>query len=302
MELFTKNKDASWDRIVHLFINENDNLQTYINNKDLCKFVLILDGTGIAEMKDETIVISSPMIFCLTPDIEFKLIENRNINASVVYFKPEVINDSFTHDNLSSGYFRNMTGSTIYQDFVLLKNFYYVDEETTPILKSTPSAMVAIHNLVIKLNKELSEQIDTFWPCRSRSYFIELLFLINSSLNKKEITTNNEIFNTDNTLIPQIICYLNEHISEKIVLDDISRKFLINRNKLNELFRNTTGLTCINYLLKMRMNLSLLLLTDTDLPISEIGERVGFLDTTYFIKTFRKFYNLTPAQYRSKRS
>lgn len=298
MELFTKNKDDSWNRIVQIFVNTNDNLQNYINNPNLCKLVVILEGTGIATINNETIVIASPMIFCLTLDIQFNILENNNLNVNVVYFKPEVINDSFTQENLLSGNFNNMTGSTIYQDFVLLKNFYYVDEEPTPILKTTLNGILSINRLVVKLHKELTEQTDTFWPCRSRSYFIELLFLINSSLNKNEIIDTKEILSSDDILLQQIICYLNDHISEKIILSDILKSFLINRNKLNKIFINNTGLTCMSYLLKMRMSLSLLLLKDTELPISEIGLHVGFIDTTYFIRTFKKFNNMTPAQFR----
>ena len=298
MELFTKNKDDSWNRIVQIFVNTNDNLQNYINNPNLCKLVVILEGTGIATINNETIVIASPMIFCLTLDIQFNILENNNLNVNVVYFKPEVINDSFTQENLLSGNFNNMTGSTIYQDFVLLKNFYYVDEEPTPILKTTLNGILSINSLVVKLHKELTEQTDTFWPCRSRSYFIELLFLINSSLNKNEIIDTKEILSSDDILLQQIICYLNDHIREKIILSDILKSFLINRNKLNKIFINNTGLTCMSYLLKMRMSLSLLLLKDTELPISEIGLRVGFIDTTYFIRTFKKFNNMTPAQFR----
>lgn len=103
-----------------------------------------------------------------------------------------------------------------------------------------------------------------------------------------------------NTDIQNIICYLTENISKKITIKGLSQKFITNRNKLNQEFKKATGLTCMKYLYKIRMNLSSLLLCDTDLPIAEIGERIGFVDVNYFIKAFKSYYNITPAQFRQK--
>lgn len=56
----------------------------------------------------------------------------------------------------------------------------------------------------------------------------------------------------------------------------------------------------MKYLLKVRMNFASLLLLDTDLPISEVGERTGFNDVNYFIKLFKNYYNETPSVFRSR--
>ena len=49
---------------------------------------------------------------------------------------------------------------------------------------------------------------------------------------------------------------------------------------------------------KMRMNLSKLMLADTELQVAEIAERVGYLEPNYFAKVFKKHTGVTPSQYR----
>ncbi|MDD4112409.1 MAG: AraC family transcriptional regulator, partial [Herbinix sp.] len=41
------------------------------------------------------------------------------------------------------------------------------------------------------------------------------------------------------------------------------------------------------------------LLRDTSLTLSEICERIGFSDTIYFSKVFKKALNQTPSEYRN---
>ena len=58
-------------------------------------------------------------------------------------------------------------------------------------------------------------------------------------------------------------------------------------------------MTCLNYLLNLRMDLAKILLTKTELPISEIGARVGFPDPNYFAKIFRRETGVTPSRFRA---
>ena len=56
MDLFTKSKDVNWNRIVNLFISENDDLNKNINDKDTCKLIIVTNGAGIAQIDKKTIV------------------------------------------------------------------------------------------------------------------------------------------------------------------------------------------------------------------------------------------------------
>ena len=97
---------------------------------------------------------------------------------------------------------------------------------------------------------ELTTQRDGFWPCRSRSYLMELLYFIFYSY--LEVTPESEVtVNSEQTDFSKIVEYLNEHIEEPISLDTLTKEFMINRNKLNDLFMKQSSMTCLNYLLNL---------------------------------------------------
>lgn len=296
MKLFTENKDKSWNRIVYLYVNKDDDLKSWINDKENCKLIIIKRGNGLAQINKKIYVLTTSTIIVLRPDCEFLLKRNDKLNAQVLYFKPQVVNDNLTHQKLLSACINNkdLIGSTLYQDIMLLNIYYNEEKDFSPVFTSLPSSHIKIQSLFDKIYDELNNQTDTFWPCRSRSFFIELLFFINSSLKHAD-----KGFSDDKNKAAEIIEYLNENISEKIVLDDILKKFLINRNELNKIFHDACNTTCIEYLLHLRMDLSILLLKGTDLPVSEIAERTGYNDASYFIKAFKKYTKMTPAQFRS---
>ena len=72
----------------------------------------------------------------------------------------------------------------------------------------------------------------------------------------------------------------------------------MNENYLSGLFRKKTGETFIQYLQHFRVHKALRYLETTDLTINEISLLVGFGNTHYFIKVFKKLLKLTPSEYR----
>jgi AraC family transcriptional regulator len=59
-----------------------------------------------------------------------------------------------------------------------------------------------------------------------------------------------------------------------------------------------TGLSPMQYVLEERLNQSRPDLLFTDIPISEISLKYGFLDDNYYIRAFKKRFGKTPLQYR----
>ena len=136
--------------------------------------------------------------------------------------------------------------------------------------------------------------MDGYWPCRSRSYFIELLYKL------KYCYANNSTTGESNaSFISRVHEFIFSHISEKITLERLTSEFNVNRNALNRIFRAETGLTCIDYINDQRMSLARLWLSDTGIPVSEIARRLGFEDPNYFSKAFRKATGRSPTQYRT---
>ena len=64
--------------------------------------------------------------------------------------------------------------------------------------------------------------------------------------------------------------------------------------------KETTGQSLIQYLIDLRMRNAAVMFTDTALPVSDICTLVGIDDISYFERLFKKKYDMTPGEYRTK--
>ena len=125
---------------------------------------------------------------------------------------------------------------------------------------------------------------------------MELLYFISYSCTENPLLDNRE--QETNADFANIVKFLNEHINENISLERLTKEFSVNRNKLNELFLRETSLTCLNYLTKIRIDLAKIMLANTEITITEIAQRVGYSDSNYFARTFKKQTGSSPSEYR----
>jgi AraC-like DNA-binding protein len=91
---------------------------------------------------------------------------------------------------------------------------------------------------------------------------------------------------------------LETSIGENITISALCRKFATNRTKLSQGFYMVFGETIFEYIHKLRMEHAKLLLTDTDSPISEIADRVGYARQSSFSTAFREYHGIRPLDIR----
>lgn len=100
-----------------------------------------------------------------------------------------------------------------------------------------------------------------------------------------------------NTFVEQAINYITEHYTEKTTLEDLQKVTHINKCYLSALFKKTTGLSPIQYLIQYRISQACRLLS-TNVSVSEICYLCGFQEPTNFFVRFKQFMGCTPSQYR----
>ena len=98
----------------------------------------------------------------------------------------------------------------------------------------------------------------------------------------------------------EVKSYLDEHYTEKIVLDDLAERFFINKFYMTRIFKETYGMTINNYLISRRITRAKQLLRFTDMTVDEIGNAAGMGDANYFSRMFRKVEGSSPREYRKK--
>ncbi|WP_416147697.1 response regulator transcription factor [Salipaludibacillus sp. HK11] len=92
--------------------------------------------------------------------------------------------------------------------------------------------------------------------------------------------------------------YVEENIDKKIRMEDASNHLYMNSSYFSRLFRKETGMTFTEYVTKTKVEKSKTYLIETDLTVEEISNKLGYENTSYYIKLFKKYYATPPMEYR----
>lgn len=127
---------------------------------------------------------------------------------------------------------------------------------------------------------------------------IYTFFRIFAILKKSKNTPQRQQSALPNEL-SQIIEYIDLHISEEITVASISNALYISQSTLERRFKEALDMTPLEYIRKKRLILAAEMLQDGK-SVLNVGTSVGYSDNSYFIELFKKYYGITPYQYKKK--
>ena len=93
--------------------------------------------------------------------------------------------------------------------------------------------------------------------------------------------------------------YISAHMCERITISDIASAVCVSPSHLHAIFRNTLGVSPIEYKLRLQTDeAQRLLIARPDLTVGEISDRLGFASDIYFRKVFRNQTGMSPTAFR----
>ena len=102
------------------------------------------------------------------------------------------------------------------------------------------------------------------------------------------------------TLVLQIVAYINKEYQQKLTLDGLAKTFYLSKNTLCKRFREQMNCSPIQYAVYTRLNKAKMYLSSTDKNVSEIAELCGFPSANYLGIVFKKQIGISPLNYRKK--
>jgi len=93
------------------------------------------------------------------------------------------------------------------------------------------------------------------------------------------------------------IVIIQSNYSSPLTLDDIANHINMSKGHFCRRFSDIIHITPFEYLIRIRIENSCRMLTDTSLSIGEIAQECGFNSFSYFSKTFRQSVGYTPREY-----
>ena len=98
----------------------------------------------------------------------------------------------------------------------------------------------------------------------------------------------------------QTTAYIKAHLTEKLSLDEVAEHVYLSKSYFCRIIKDELGCTFTEYVNRLRVERSKILLTGTGMPIAEIACAVGFDDQSYFNRIFKKQTGIAPGSYRKK--
>lgn len=143
------------------------------------------------------------------------------------------------------------------------------------------------------LNEKDSRIMEAEWYGSLLSEGRLLLFKIGRSMEKQRLSGQ---------INPMQKCkdYLEKNYREEISLETVAGELHFNPSYLSTLFKQSFGTSFSEYLSAVRMQKALDLLIHSDCRVKQIAGMVGYRDSNYFIRSFKKKYGVTPDEFRKR--
>ena len=153
--------------------------------------------------------------------------------------------------------------------------------------------------------RELFCQMDRYSAERESGYQLLCQYLMLASLElvKRMARGRRDADDTPaDSVFWQIAKFIDRHYAEDVTIERLVREFYISPYHLSHMFKQKTGYSVKQYLLRRRLGEAQIRLAITQDSIQTIAEESGFADASYFSRIFFKHVGLTPTEYRKYRT
>ena len=162
------------------------------------------------------------------------------------------------------------------------------------VVRPTEAGLAAVRALVDQLmytQEELGERSQD----EMRLQLTQLLLLLQRQEDVDAATAARD------TRIMRVVRHLHDHYREHVDLGELAALFFVSRHHLAREFRRHTGTSVISYVNDLRIDQAQRMLVETEQPIGQIAEQVGFGTITHFNRVFRDRTGRTPRAVRAER-
>ncbi len=152
-----------------------------------------------------------------------------------------------------------------------------------------------------KQGADMIERMGSLKGFARLSLFIQLLDLLSSS-DEYEILSSPEfaprLDSETLDVLQRALIYIFEHLASDIHIDEVADLAGMSESAFSRFFKKNTGNSFTDHVNKLRIWQACKLLSETEMPITDICFEVGYLNISNFNRTFLKQHKVTPSAYR----
>lgn len=111
---------------------------------------------------------------------------------------------------------------------------------------------------------------------------------------------DNNTSRSRNSYIIEIINYINKNINTALTLTEISEYVHLTREYTSKLFKREMGVTITDFINKNKMKIAKDMIFSEKSNLNDIALQLGYQNYSYFSRTFKKYFQYSPAEYKQK--
>jgi len=184
--------------------------------------------------------------------------------------------------------------------FELIEILWYFKDAIQPDLNLKQiTRLEADSEIVHCLNCLIAEALvkRTRYQLMMKLLLAEILLYL-ERMSPQSLRKEGEYFDsTQSQRVRKVLDYIHLNYKQNLSLDDMAKIAGISSHYLCRIFKQFTNYSPINYWIKIRLDIAIDLLKNSDYNISEIAEMVGFEDIYYFSRLFKKWMGQSPSHF-----
>ena len=245
------------------------------------ELVMVVEGSGTHIFKSERYPITVGDVFVIPPFTPHGYADTDGLAIYNILFKDCMLERFRSDLELVPGF----------HGLVTLEPYYRSVRGFSGRLILTPEQISQATSLVARLQHERNSDYD------GRSIMVENLFIELLLFYCRRFSEDAGPL-TRVMPVARTIGYMNIHFDEALSLKQFVEISRVSKRSLIRHFKNTTGVSPMHYLQKVRIAKARELLKTQDRSITQIAMDAGFNDAAYFSLVFRKQTGMTPSEYR----
>lgn len=152
----------------------------------------------------------------------------------------------------------------------------------------TPLLRKRLHRAFLRMNLD-SRQVGPYWEELASNALHEILLLLSQTMATSL-----------DPRIEQTLRLINERMNEPLQISELAAAVQLSPSRLSHLFKEETGDSIIEVVIRMRLRQAALLLEHTYRSAAEIALDIGFQNYNHFFNQFKSSYGVSPAEYRKQ--
>lgn len=159
-------------------------------------------------------------------------------------------------------------------------------------LRISSRQMEHVLALVDLLENEIKEK-EPGYVFQSTAFFMQVIGFLSRCYSNSEAPELQSVLR-----IGEIISHMEHHYAGPITLSHLARVGHMSKSSLQRAFKDATGFSPIDYLIRLRVGKACEWLKNSSLTVTEIAFKVGFTDSNYFTRQFTKIRGIAPREFR----